>query len=111
VVYGIIAALGKQKLLVIAILKIDEMRQIAGNVATYGRIEDVQDKLSGMARNIAAADAALSAEKTKLPRLALPPVELSCPPDNSTGGSARSDTRGEHHPWRQVRGVPPDGER
>jgi hypothetical protein len=76
VVYGIIAALGNQKLLVIAILKIDEMRQIAGDVATYGRIEDVQDELSGMARNIAAAAAALSAEKTKLPRLALPPVEL-----------------------------------
>jgi hypothetical protein len=81
VVSGSITALGSRKLLIIAILKIDDMRQIAGDVQTYGNIEEIQDKLPAMARNIATAAGKAA---PSLPRLALPPVELS-------GGAERRD--------------------
>ncbi|MDR1099075.1 MAG: penicillin-binding protein activator LpoB, partial [Treponema sp.] len=55
VVAGDIARLGNLNLLIISILKIDELRQIAGDIQTYARIEEIQDKLPGMARNIIAA--------------------------------------------------------
>jgi curli biogenesis system outer membrane secretion channel CsgG len=55
VVAGDIAKLGNLNLLIISILKIDELRQIAGDIQTYARIEEIQDKLPGMARNIIAA--------------------------------------------------------
>ncbi|MDR1073102.1 MAG: penicillin-binding protein activator LpoB [Treponema sp.] len=74
VVSGSITALGGRKLLVIAILKVDDMRQIAGDVQTYDRLEDIQDKLPGIARNIAAA---AKVDASKFPKLTLPPVELS----------------------------------
>ncbi|MHB9290972.1 hypothetical protein Holit_00042 [Hollandina sp. SP2] len=74
VVSGSITALGRQKLLVIAILQVDELRQIAGDVQTYGNIEEIEDKLPGMARNIGEA---AKRDASKLPKLALPPVELS----------------------------------
>ncbi|MDR1986783.1 MAG: hypothetical protein LBP88_07425 [Treponema sp.] len=74
VVSGSITALGTQKLLVIAILQVDELRQIAGDVQTYGNIEEIEDKLPAMARNIGEA---ARRDASRLPRLALPPVELS----------------------------------
>jgi TolB-like protein len=74
IVSGSITTLGNQKLLVIAILKIDELRQIAGDVQTYRDIEEIQDKLPGMARNIAAA---VRTGGSTLPRLAVVPVELA----------------------------------
>jgi hypothetical protein len=74
VVSGSITALGQQKLLVIAILQVDELQQIAGDVQTYGNIEEIEDKLPAMARNIGEA---ARRDASKLPRLALPPVELS----------------------------------
>jgi TolB-like protein len=73
VVSGSIAALGRQKLLVIAIMQVDDLRQIAGDVETYRNIEEIQYKLPAMARNIAAA---LKQDAPVLTRLALPPVEL-----------------------------------
>jgi hypothetical protein len=76
VVSGSITSLGSQKLLVIAILKIDELRQIAGDVQTYVTIEEIQGKLPAMARNIAAAAVRVDHAET-LTRLALPQVVLS----------------------------------
>jgi TolB-like protein len=73
VVSGSITALGNQKLLIIAILKIDDLRQAAGDIQTYRNIEEIQDKLPGMARNIADA---VKNDPSRLPRLAVPPVEL-----------------------------------
>jgi hypothetical protein len=52
VVAGNIAKLGNLNLLIISILKIDELRQIAGDVQTYNKIEEIQSKLPGMVRNI-----------------------------------------------------------
>jgi TolB-like protein len=51
VVTGNIAKLGNRNLLIISILKIDNLRQVAGDIQTYGRIEEVQDKLSALARS------------------------------------------------------------
>jgi hypothetical protein len=74
VVSGSIAALGSRKLLIIGILKIDDLRQIAGDIQTYATIEEMRGKLPGMARSIAAA---AQADVSKLPRLAVVPVALS----------------------------------
>jgi TolB-like protein len=81
VVSGSITALGGQKLLVIAILQVEDLRQIAGDVQTYGNIEEIQDKLPAMARNIGEA---AKRDTPSLPRLALPPVELA-------GGADKKD--------------------
>jgi hypothetical protein len=82
VLSGSITGLGDRKFLIIGILKIDDLRQIAGDALSYGSIEEVQGKLPGMARNIAAA--VVRADAADLPRLALPPVALS-------GGANRRD--------------------
>jgi hypothetical protein len=80
-VSGSITALGSRKLLIIAMLKVDDLRQIAGDVQTYGTIQEIRDKLPGMAEHIAAA---ARTDASKLPKLALPPVELS-------GGADKGD--------------------
>jgi TolB-like protein len=69
VVSGSITTLGSQKLLVIGILRIDNLQQIAGDVQAYRTIEEIQDRLPGMARNIAAA--------ARQDAAALPPVSIS----------------------------------
>jgi hypothetical protein len=74
IVSGSITALGSQQLLVIAILKIDDLRQIAGETQTYTNIEELQEKLPGMARNIAVA---AETDVAGLPRLAVVPPALS----------------------------------
>ncbi|MDR0785605.1 MAG: hypothetical protein LBE74_06970 [Treponema sp.] len=74
VVSGTFTALGGQKLLVIAILKIDELRQVAGDVQTYNNMSEIRGKLSGMAKIIVAAS---KRDASRLPRLATPPVRLS----------------------------------
>ncbi|MDR1957256.1 MAG: hypothetical protein LBQ30_10455 [Treponema sp.] len=74
VVSGNITRLGAQKLLVISILKIDELRQVAGDLQTYGEIEEIRPKLPGMAQNIVAAS---RIDPTGLPRLAVVPVQLN----------------------------------
>ena len=58
VVAGSITAVGKQNLLIIAILQIEGLRQAAGDVQTYGSIGEIRGKLPAMARNIAAATGA-----------------------------------------------------
>ena len=73
VVAGNIAKLGNRNLLIISILKIDDLRQIAGDIQTYMRIEEIQDKLPEMARNIIAA---IEIDSSKLEKLAVLPVAL-----------------------------------
>jgi TolB-like protein len=72
VVAGNIAKLGNRSLLIISILQIDDLRQVAGDIQTYARIEEIQDKLPGMARNIIAAT---QADSSKPDKLAVLPVE------------------------------------
>jgi curli biogenesis system outer membrane secretion channel CsgG len=74
VVAGNITKLGNRNFLIISILKIDELRQIAGAIQTYDRIEEIQDKLPGMARNIIAA-ARLAPSQLNLDKLAVVPIE------------------------------------
>ena len=73
VVTGSIAKLGNRNLLIISILKIDDLRQVAGDIQTYGRIEDVQDKLPAMVRNIINA---VQLDSSKFEKLAVLPVTL-----------------------------------
>ena len=73
VVAGNIAKLGNQNLLIISILKIDDLRQIAGDIQTYMRIEEIQDKLPAMARNIIDA---IQIDSSTLEKLAVLPVAL-----------------------------------
>jgi TolB-like protein len=73
VVAGNIAKLGNRNLLIISILKIDDLRQIAGDIQTYTRIEEIQDKLPDMVRNIVEATAI---DSSRLDKLAVTPVEL-----------------------------------
>jgi TolB-like protein len=74
VVAGTIAKLGSQNLLIIAILHTENLRQIAGDMQTYTTIEEIDGKLPAMARNIAAA---VKTDTSRLPLLALPPVQLA----------------------------------
>jgi TolB-like protein len=74
VVAGNIAKLGNRNLLIISILKIDDLRQIAGDIQTYSRIEDIQDKLPEMSRNIIGATMRL--DTGSLENLAVVPVEM-----------------------------------
>jgi TolB-like protein len=80
VVSGSITALGSLKLLIIAIINIDELRQIAGDFQTYARIEEIQDKLPGMARNIIDAVTRMPPEARML---AVTPVEMGGTIDSS----------------------------
>jgi TolB-like protein len=73
VVAGNIAKLGRRNLLIISILKIDELRQIAGDIQTYAKIEEIQGKLPDMARNIIAA---ARADTAGLEKLAVVPVSM-----------------------------------
>ncbi|MDR1220564.1 MAG: hypothetical protein LBK73_13275 [Treponema sp.] len=73
VVAGTIAKLGNQNLLIIAILHTESLQQIAGDIQAYNTITDIEGKLPAMARNIAAA---VGMDTSKLPLLALPPVQL-----------------------------------
>ncbi|MDR2149619.1 MAG: SUMF1/EgtB/PvdO family nonheme iron enzyme [Spirochaetaceae bacterium] len=79
VVSGTITQLGEQNLLVIAILHTEDLRQIAGDIQTYRTIEEIESKLPGMARNIAAA---VMLDASELPLLAIPPVQWSGETDN-----------------------------
>jgi TolB-like protein len=73
VVAGNITRLGNLNLLIISILKIDDLRQIAGDIQTYAKIEEIQAKLPGMARNIITAS---QINISGLDKLAVVPVEL-----------------------------------
>jgi TolB-like protein len=73
VVAGNIGKLGDQNLLIISILKIDDLRQVAGDIQTYKDIEEIQDKLPEMAQNIIEA---VEIDSTQLDKLAVTPVDL-----------------------------------
>jgi TolB-like protein len=73
VVAGNITRLGNLNLLIISILKIDDLRQIAGDIQTYSKIEEIQAKLPGMARNIITA---AQMDFSGLDKLAVVPVEM-----------------------------------
>ncbi|MDR1127294.1 MAG: penicillin-binding protein activator LpoB, partial [Treponema sp.] len=73
VVAGTITKLGNQNLLIIAILHTESLRQIAGDIQTYNTITDIEGKLPAMSQNIAAA---VKIDTSRLPLLALPPVQL-----------------------------------
>jgi hypothetical protein len=73
VVAGNIAKLGTLNLLVISILKIDDLRQVAGDVQTYTRIGDIRSKLPDMARNMVEA---ARIDATRLDKLAVTPVQV-----------------------------------
>ncbi|MDR1220560.1 MAG: penicillin-binding protein activator LpoB [Treponema sp.] len=74
VVAGTITKLGDQNLLIIAILHTENLQQIAGDIQTYRTIEEIDEKLFDMAWNVAAA---VKTDTSKLPFLALPPVQLA----------------------------------
>jgi TolB-like protein len=73
VVAGNITTLGSNKLLVISIIKIDDLQQVAGSIQTYTRIEEIQDKLPDMVRTIIAAGNIVT---SGLPKLAIVPFQV-----------------------------------
>jgi hypothetical protein len=73
VVVGTIGKLGSQNLLIISILKIDDLRQVAGDIQTYVNIREIQGKLPSMARNIIEAT---KIDASQLDKLAVTPVDL-----------------------------------
>ncbi|WP_461255130.1 hypothetical protein [Treponema sp. R80B11-R83G3] len=75
VVAGSITSVGRNNLLVIAIMDVKNLQQIAGDYQTYtaGRIEELRGKLPGMAANIIQATQKNTAS---LPKLAIVPVQL-----------------------------------
>jgi TolB-like protein len=73
VLSGKIGKLGNTSLLIISILKIDDLRQIAGDIQPYAIIEDIQSKLPGMAQNIIKATEIGS---SGLEKLAVVPVDM-----------------------------------
>jgi TolB-like protein len=72
VVAGNITKLGNRNLLIISILKIDELRQIAGDIQTYARVEEIKDKLPAMARNIITA---AQVDSSRFEKLSVVPLE------------------------------------
>ncbi|MDR1220703.1 MAG: hypothetical protein LBK73_13970 [Treponema sp.] len=73
VLTGSIGKLGSQNLLIISIVKIDDLRQVAGDVQTYVNTRDIQGKLPDMARNIIEAT---KIDASRLEKLAVTPVDL-----------------------------------
>jgi TolB-like protein len=73
VVAGNISALGNNRLLIISIIKIDDLQQIAGDMQTYSRIEEIRGKLPAMVRTIIAA---ASVDTANLPKLAIVPFQV-----------------------------------
>jgi len=73
IIAGSIARLGSNRLLVVTIMRIDNLQEIAGDFQTYSRIEEIRDKLPGMAQSIIAATGRAG---ENLPRLAIVPFQL-----------------------------------
>ncbi|MDR0411571.1 MAG: InlB B-repeat-containing protein [Treponema sp.] len=76
VVAGKIASLENSNLLIISIIKIDDLRQIAGDIQTYARIEEIQSKLPLMAQNIINAMRLDASRPKGLDKLAVTPVAM-----------------------------------
>ncbi|MDR1903773.1 MAG: penicillin-binding protein activator LpoB [Treponema sp.] len=73
VVAGNITILGKQKLLIISIIKIDDLQQIAGDIQIYNDIGEIANKLPEMAKNIVQAT---KTNRTNFDKLAIVPFQL-----------------------------------
>lgn len=73
VVAGNITSVGNNKLLVISIMDIRNLQQIAGDLQTYNRIEEIREKLPNMAVNIVQAT---GKDTSSLQKLAIVPVQL-----------------------------------
>jgi TolB-like protein len=75
VVAGSITSVGRNNLLVIAIMDVKNLQQIAGDYQTYtaGRIEELRGKLPSMASNIIQAT---QKKNASLPKLAIVPIQL-----------------------------------
>jgi hypothetical protein len=78
---GSITTLGSRKLLIITVIRIDDLRQTAGDIQIYKNIEEIQGKLPVMARNIAST--AGRPASPALEKLAVPPIETSGNIDSS----------------------------
>jgi TolB-like protein len=70
VIAGNIAQLGDQNLLIISILNTETLEQIAGDILTYRNIEEIQEKLAGIAGNITRGT---RRDTASLPKLAVIP--------------------------------------
>jgi TolB-like protein len=73
IVAGNITRLGRTKLLVISIIRIDKLQQVAGAVQTYSNIVEIQGKLPLMTQTIARS---VGIDTSPLPRLAVVPFQL-----------------------------------
>jgi hypothetical protein len=73
VMAGNITAIGRNKLLVISIMKMDTLQQIAGDFQVYTKIEDIRSKVPQMAENIIRAT---RNNTGALDKLAVVPVQL-----------------------------------
>ena len=82
IVAGSITSLGKQKLLIISIIKIDDIRLIAGDIQTYNTTRDIQSKLPHMTATVVSAAHNIDMNLTKL---AVLPFQLS---ENVSGNEA-----------------------
>jgi TolB-like protein len=80
VLAGHVTALGKNKLLLITIINVEELQQVAGDYREYARIEETIDILPAMAKRIGDAarqDAGRQgAARRNLPRLAVLPFNV-----------------------------------
>jgi formylglycine-generating enzyme required for sulfatase activity len=73
VVAGNITKLGVNKILIISILRIEDLQQIAGDIQAYKEIDDVLYKLPSMAKTIVTATKLDTKDRSKL---AIVPLEL-----------------------------------
>ncbi|GHV79011.1 hypothetical protein AGMMS49944_08020 [Spirochaetia bacterium] len=78
VMAGSITALGRRKLLVISIMKMDTLQQIAGDYQVYTRIEDIRRKLPQMMGQVIAA---VQNNTDSFDKLAVVPVALQAGAD------------------------------
>jgi hypothetical protein len=98
VVAGNIGKLGDQNLLIISILKIDDLRQIAGDIQIYKDIEEIQDKLPEMAQNIIEA---VELDAAGLDKLAVTPVQLGENVDEQLADTL-AQVLSIHRRWRNL---------
>jgi TolB-like protein len=74
IVAGSITRLGSQQLMVIAIIRIDNLQQIAGEWRTYQDLSEIRRQLPDMAKNIVAAS---QKNTSRLQKLAILPFQMT----------------------------------
>jgi TolB-like protein len=73
VMAGSITALGGQKLLVVAIIRIETVQQVAGDYLMYTTEEELRDKVPGVVQNLLPM---FDVDTSGMEKLAVPPVQL-----------------------------------